>query len=42
MMSKYDLMLDLKVKVGHCDLYFMVHSAVDNFFVDGVQYTSCW
>ena len=24
-MSKYDLMLDLKIKVGRCDLYFMVH-----------------
>ena len=24
MMSQYDLMLDLKIKVGHCDLYFMV------------------
>ena len=23
-MSQYDLMLDLKIKVGHCDLYFMV------------------
>ena len=22
--SQYDLMLDLKIKVGHCDLYFMV------------------
>ena len=24
MMSQYDLMIDLKIKVGHCDLYFMV------------------
>ena len=24
LMSQYDLMLDLKIKVGHCDLYFMV------------------
>ena len=24
MMSQYDLMLDLKINVGHCDLYFMV------------------
>ena len=23
-MSQYDLMLDFKIKVGHCDLYFMV------------------
>ena len=23
-MSQYDLMLDLKIKVGLCDLYFMV------------------
>ena len=23
LMSQYDLMLDLKIKVGHCDLYFM-------------------
>ena len=23
-MSQYDLMLDLKMKVGHCDLYFMI------------------
>ena len=23
-MSQFDLMLDLKIKVGHCDLYFMV------------------
>ena len=23
-MSQYDLMLDLKIKVGHCDLYLMV------------------
>ena len=23
-MSQYDLMLDLKIKVGHCDLYFFV------------------
>ena len=23
-MSQYDLMLDLKIKVGHCDLYFMI------------------
>ena len=23
-MSQYDLILDLKIKVGHCDLYFMV------------------
>ena len=23
-MSQYDLMLHLKIKVGHCDLYFMV------------------
>ena len=23
-MSQYDLMLNLKIKVGHCDLYFMV------------------
>ena len=22
--SQYDWMLDLKIKVGHCDLYFMV------------------
>ena len=22
--SQYDLMLDLKIKLGHCDLYFMV------------------
>ena len=22
-MSQYDLMLDLKMKVGHCNLYFM-------------------
>ena len=27
-MSQYDLMLDLKIKVGHCDLYFMVHGSV--------------
>ena len=24
LMSQYDLMFDLKIKVGHCDLYFMV------------------
>ena len=24
-MSQYDLMFDLKIKMGHCDLYFMVH-----------------
>ena len=24
LMSKYDLMLDFKINVGHCDLYFMV------------------
>ena len=23
-MSQYDLMLDIKIKVDHCDLYFMV------------------
>ena len=23
-MSQHDLMLDFKIKVGHCDLYFMV------------------
>ena len=23
-MSQYDLMLDLEIKKGHCDLYFMV------------------
>ena len=23
-MSQYDLMLDLKIKMGHCSLYFMV------------------
>ena len=23
-MSQYDLMFDLKINVGHCDLYFMV------------------
>ena len=23
-MGQYDLMLDLKIKVGDCDLYFMV------------------
>ena len=23
-MCQYDLILDLKIKVGHCDLYFMV------------------
>ena len=23
-MSQYDLMLDLKMKVGHCEVYFMV------------------
>ena len=23
-MSQYDLMYDLKINVGHCDLYFMV------------------
>ena len=22
---QYDLMLDFKMQVGHCDLYFMVH-----------------
>ena len=22
--SQYDLVLDLKIKVGHCDLYFVV------------------
>ena len=22
--GQYDLMLDFKIKVGHCDLYFMV------------------
>ena len=24
LMSQYDLMLDLKIKMDHCDLYFMV------------------
>ena len=24
LMSQYDLMLDLKIKVGHCDQYFMI------------------
>ena len=23
-MSQYDMILDLEIKVGHCDLYFMV------------------
>ena len=23
--SQYDLTFDLKINVGHCDLYFMVH-----------------
>ena len=23
LMSQYDLMLDIKIKVDHCDLYFM-------------------
>ena len=22
--SQYDLMLDIKIKMGHCDLYFIV------------------
>ena len=24
-LCQYNLVLDLKIKVGHCDLYFMVH-----------------
>ena len=30
-MSQYDLMLDLKIKVGHCDLYIMVSDFVSYF-----------
>ena len=30
-MSQYDLMLDLKIKVGHCDLYFMVSDFASYF-----------
>ena len=30
-MSQYDLMLDLKIKVGHCDPYFMVSDFASYF-----------
>ena len=36
-MSQYDLMLDLKIKVGHCDLYFMV-SDFDSYFEGYLMY----
>ena len=36
-MSKYDLMLDFKIKVGHCDLYFMV-SDYASYFEGNLMY----
>ena len=35
-MSQYDLMLHLKIKVGHCDLYFMISFAL--YFEDYLMY----
>ena len=37
-MSQYDLMLDLKIKVGHCDLYFMVSVMYISWFSDFALY----
>ena len=35
-MSQYDLMLDLKIKVGHCNVYFMVTRFSDfAFYLEG-------
>ena len=34
-MSQYDLMLDLKIKLGHCDLYYFM---IQLYFEDYLMY----
>ena len=37
-MSQYDLKFDLKIKVGHCDLYFMVQVIFALYLEDSLMY----
>ena len=41
-MSWYKAMVELSNKIDGSSRLQLMLSAVDNFFVDGVQYTSCW